>query len=211
MKQSKTGAVTAGGGQVTVYKAPAGVLTVAVVGLTVGYVGIQSGILASDPGAVVGWSASLPLLALFASLLCWVFRRATLVGDEAVGVRGLAGTRWIPWADAQVVAIERNGSAWMSSGAPESQMVVYDWLGRRRRLPNLDEINLRHRMLSDVAREIVARWQQGRGPEWAPDPEVSRMAAVGRRRRAAASHAVALTMVAISAAAVILLITLLIQ
>ena len=99
-------------------------------------------------------------------------------------------------ADIQVIAIERDTSA---------QLVVYDWLGQRRRLPSLDEMNLRHRILSDVAREIVAQWQQGRGPEWAPDPEVSRMAALGRRRRAATSRAVALTTIAISVAAVVFL------
>jgi hypothetical protein len=89
-------------------------------------------------------------------------------------------------------------------------MVVYDRLGQRRKLPNLDEMNLRHRILTDLAREIVAQWQQSRGPEWAPDPEVSRRAALGQRRRAATSHAVALMTGAISAAAVILLLALLI-
>jgi hypothetical protein len=208
MKQSRASARSAAGAVTTAYKAPAGALTLAVVGLTIGYVSIQSGILASDPDTVVGWSVSLPLLALFASLLCWLFRRATLVSGDAIGVRGLTGTRRIPWADIQIIAIERNASAWMASRAPSLQLVIYDWLGQRRRLPNLDDMNLRHRILSDVAREIVARWQQGRGPEWAPDPEVSRLAALGQRRRAATSHAVALMVVAISAAAVILLVLL---
>jgi hypothetical protein len=84
-------------------------------------------------------------------------------------------------------------------------MVVYDGQGQRRRLPNLDDMNLRYRRLSDVAREIAAQWQQGRGPERAADPEVSRMAALGQRRRAARGHAVALMIVAISAAALVLL------
>jgi hypothetical protein len=197
--------VTVGSGHVTAYKAPTWVLAMAVVGLALCYVSLQSGLLASDPDAVLGWSVSLPLLALFALLLCWIFRRATLVSDEGIGVRRLAGTRWIPWAGIQVIAIERNVNAWMSSGAPKQQMVVYDGQGQRRRLPNLDDMNLRYRRLSDVAREIVAQWQQGRGPEWAADPEVSRIASLGRRRRAARGHAVALMIVAISAAALILL------
>jgi hypothetical protein len=111
------GAVTVGSGHVTAYKAPTWALAMAVVGLTLCYVSLQSGLLASDPDAVLGWSVSLPLLALFALLLCWLFRRATLVSDEGIGVRGLAGTRWIPWADIQVIAVERNVNAWMSSGA----------------------------------------------------------------------------------------------
>lgn len=202
--------MTAARGQVTVYKAPGGLLAAAVVGLSVGYVGIESGILSLTPDAVVGWTSTLLLLALLASLLCWVFRRATLVSDEAVGVRGLARTQWIAWADIQVIAIERNTSAWMSDNAPKSQLVIYDWLGQRRKLPNLDDMNLRHRILSDVAREIVARWQQGRGPRWAPDPTVSRTVAVGQHRQAATSRALALTMVVISAAAVVFLVLLLI-
>jgi hypothetical protein len=202
------GAVTADDGHMTVYKAPAKLLTVAVVGFAFCYVIIESGILSLDPGTVVAWTLSLPLVALLAWLLCWVFRRATLVSDEAVGVRGLAGTRWIPWADIQVIAIERNTSAWLSSDAPRSQIVVYDWLGQRRKLPFLDEMNLRHQILRDVAREIVARWQQGRGPQWAPDPEVSRTVALGRRRRAETSRVLAWTIVAVSAAAAIFLVLL---
>ena len=194
----------AGGGHVTVYKAPARLLAAVVVGSAFCFMSMEAGILSLDLGAVVGWTLSLPLLAL----LCWAFRLATLVSDEAVGVRGLTGTRWIPWADIQVIAIERSTSAWLSSGAPRSQLIIYDRFGQRRRLPFLDEMNFHDWRLRDVAGEIVTRWEQGRGPQWAPDPEVSRMVALGRRRRAEASRALAWTLVAISAAAVIFLVLL---
>jgi hypothetical protein len=134
-------------------------------------------------GAGFKWGMTLVLLALIVWVLGWIARIATLVTDEAIGLRRMFYTLWIPWSQVQDIAIEFNAGAVASAKAPKTVVALYDQQGRRRVLPHLNDRNMagHGRMLNHEVSALRARWERERGPDWAPVQKVAAKAA--RRQR----------------------------
>src|ERR1700730_18581067 len=95
-----------------------------------------------DAGAGFKWGLTLVLVALIVWLLGWTGRTATLVTDEAIGLRRMFHTLWIPWSRVQDIAVEFNAGAVASDKVPKTVVALYDEQGRRRVLPHLNDKNL---------------------------------------------------------------------
>lgn len=119
---------------------------------------------------------------LIGLLLLWVSRFATTVTGDHITARG-AKTRRIPWSDIQDIRIEVNPGSLMKSGAPKQHVIVYRTSGARVILPYLNQKNLDSRKLvleTEVA-ALRATWQERRGPQWRPVPQVQQAAATMAR------------------------------
>jgi hypothetical protein len=143
-----------------------------------------------DAGAGFKWGMTLVLVVLIVWLLGWIARIATLVTDEAIGLRRMFHTLWIPWSRVQDIAVEFNAGAVASDKVPKTVVALYDEQGRRRVLPHLNDKNLagHGRMLNHEVGALRARWERERGPDWAPAEKVAAKAA--RRQRYPVNSAV---------------------
>jgi len=115
-------------------------------------------------------------------VLLWVARFSTTVTDDHITARA-ARTRRILWSDIQDIRIEVNPGALVKSNVPKQQVIVYRTSGARVVLPFVDEKNLANRRLvleTEVA-ALRTAWQQRRGPQWRPVPQVQQAAATMAR------------------------------
>ncbi|MGW4843230.1 hypothetical protein [Nocardia brasiliensis] len=107
-------------------------------------------------------------------------RSATIIDRGRLTIRSLWQTRALAWPDIQLIEIEANVAAVGQSGVAREIAVVYDRAGRKYVLPHLDSRS--EPLLYVEVNRIRLVWEQFRGVDWTPLPEVT--AAADRSRRA---------------------------
>ncbi|MFI1380268.1 PH domain-containing protein [Embleya sp. NPDC020886] len=103
--------------------------------------------------------------------------RATIVDRDGVTIRGMFRTRVVAWPDVQGIEIE--GTRGGLDDQPTQVVVLYDSMGRRYDLPNLNDVET-----TNPSREVHAIrdvWVRRRGGHWVPVAEVVARIAGDRR------------------------------
>lgn len=146
--------------------------------------------LAGMAGGLAGMSRSgvpvpvtlglLVMLVIAFALLVVAFKRsATITGPDHIVVQNAFGTKRTAWAEIQAIEVQSNPAALLETNKPREYVVVYDSSGRVVQLPHVDAKSVP--ALHDEVRTLRGLWEQLRGADWTPMPEVA--AKVDRSRR----------------------------
>jgi hypothetical protein len=107
-------------------------------------------------------------------------RTATIVTPDHVEARALGRTRRVRWPDIQEIRVEGRPSRHMWRPMLNEHAVLYDRLGRRIRLPHMNDANLRRcrgRSLHHEIRQLRDTWLQLRGDGWTRVPGIAELIA----------------------------------
>ncbi|KAB2350288.1 PH domain-containing protein [Actinomadura rudentiformis] len=105
-------------------------------------------------------------------LFLWAARRSgTYVSRDGIVTRGMVRRTSTPWQGIQDIKITQSGSAEIA--------VIYDYEGRKLRLPQLNSSNV---LVADEVQILRELWEKRRGPRWKPIPSVTAQIN-GRKRR----------------------------
>jgi len=136
------------------------------------------GFIATGAAATVSVPVAVVLLVMTVLFPVLGMRIATITSRDGITVRGVMSTKQIPWADIQDIRIEQNTAAHTAnSAAPKQKVIVYDRYGKRTLLPNLNDETLRKgKSLRVELDHIRSTWEQLRGNDWVPLPEIRKIA-----------------------------------
>jgi hypothetical protein len=107
-------------------------------------------------------------------------RVATITNRDGITIRWFLWTRKISWADIQDIRVKTN-TLWLyrnqyTKETPKQLVMIYDRHGKQITLPNLNEETLGKGKPLDVeVQHIYSTWEQLRGRDWVPLPDVGKI------------------------------------